>query len=447
MKKIIITILAALTAGSALSAQDKIWTLQDCLDYAVENNISLKQTKNSYLSGLEDTKQAKSAMFPTLSASSSQGFTNRPFTESNSSTVVGSEVYSTNSNSYTGSYGLNAGVTIFNGGSLKTALKQQRVQNSIDSLSIEESVNDIRISIVQAYMQCLYATEAITISESTAQAAKAELDRAREMKAAGELSKVDVAQLESQHASDLYQVTTAKTNLDNYKLQLKQLLELGVNDDIELSRPDADEAQILSLLPAKSEVCQNALDAMPQMQRASLNVDAASLSVQQAKTGCSPTLSASAGVSTTNVSGSGSSFADQIQKNLNESIGLSLQIPILQGRKNKTAVNKAKIAEDNSLLERQSIEKTLLKSVENTYLDAVSAQSQYYSAKEQEKYAEQSYDLTSEQFRIGMKNTVELITAQNSLLSARQQVLQCKYMSLMSNMLLDIYQGKEIINQ
>ena len=447
MKKIIITIIAALFFTTAAMAQDKVWTLQDCIKYAVENNISLKQTRNSYLSGLEDTEQAKAAMFPSISASSSQGFTNRPFTDTGSSTVVGSNVYSTNANSYTGSYNVNAGMTLFGGGSLRTALKQKKVQNAIDSLSIEESANSIIIAIVQAYMQCLYATEAITISQSTAEAAKAQVDRAQEMKNTGELSKVDVAQLESQYASDLYQVTTAKISLDNYKLQLKQLLELDVNEDIYLATPSVDEAQVLKLLPSKAEVCENALAAMPEIQRGQLTVDAAELSIAQAKSGYSPTLSANAGIGTTSISGSGNSFTDQIQKNLNESIGLSLSIPILQGRKNKTAVNKAKIAADNSILEQKSIEKTLLKSVENTYLDAVSSQSQYLSAKEQQKYAEQSYELTSEQFGVGLKNTVELITAQNSLLTARQQLLQCKYMALMSNTLLDIYQGNKNIEQ
>ncbi len=441
---LIITALAA-SAGLALAQDDqgvsKVWTLQDCLDYALENNISLKQTKNSYLSGIEDTKQAKASFFPSLSASSSQGFTNRPFSD-NTSTVVGSEVYSTKSSSYTGSYNLGASMTLFSGFSLRNALKQQKLQNSIDSLSVQESVNDIRIEIVQSYLQCLYATEAITISESTAEASKAELDRAKELKDAGELSKVDVAQLESQYASNLYQVTTAKVSLDNYKLQLKQLLELGVTDEMELSQPDMDESQILKLLPSKADVCQNALDAMPEIKSASLSVDAADLSIKQAKSGYSPSLSATASLGTTNVSGTGNSFADQIKDNLNESIGLSISIPIFQNRQTKTSVNKAKLAAENSKLQQQSTEKALLKEVESTYLDAMSSQSQYLSAKEQEKYAEQSYELTSEQFGLGMKNTVELITAQNTLLSAREQVLQAKYMALMSNTLLDIYQGK-----
>ena len=130
-------------------------------------------------------------------------------------------------------------------------------------------------------------------------------------------------------------------------------------------------------------------------------------------------------------------FAD----NFNVNAGLTLSVPILSGRKNKTAVTKARIALDNSRLSALSTEKNVLREVESTYLDAVSAQAQYVSAKEKEKYAEQSFTLTDEQFRLGMKNTVELITAGNEYLSARQARLQAKYMALLNLRILDIYQG------
>ena len=383
------------------------------------------------------------AMLPSLSASASQGLSNRPFSDTGTSSVVGSNVYSTSkSTSYSGNYGLNAGVTLWNGGSLRTALRQQRVQNSIDSLAVQETANDIVIAIVQAYVQCLYSRDAVSVSESNERASRAALDRAVEMKNAGELSKVDVAQLESQHASDVYQITSAKVTLDNSLLQLKQLLELGINDEIALAAPEDEEAEILTLLPSKEEVYNEAMEAMPEIKKAGLSVDAADLAVRQAKTSAIPSLSASAGVSTTNVSGSSSTIASQIEKNFSESIGLNLSIPILQGRRARTAVNKAKIAAENTRLQEISVGKALLKEVESAYLDAVSARSRYISAKEQVKYAEQSYEYTSEAFKVGKKNTVEMISAQNSLLDARVSLLQAKYNALLGNILLDIYQGK-----
>ncbi len=418
------------------------WTLRECIDYAVENNISLQQSRNTRLSGLEDTYQAKAAMLPTLSASASGGLTNRPLAQSGSSTVIGSDVYSSSeSSSLTGNYSLSAHMTLYSGGSLRISLKQSRLQNSIDSLSVLESTNDVVISIIRAYMQCLYAQQAVKLGESAAEASRIQTERAVELQKAGRLSKVDVAQIESQYASDRYQLTSARTSLDSYILQLKQLLELGVDEEMEIDEPSESEEQVLRPLPPKSEVYANALAAMPEIDKAALSVMSAELSVQRAKSSYAPTLAASAGLGSANMSGAGTSLGTQLGRNFNESLGLSLSIPIFLGRQTKTAVNKARIAADNSRLEQLGAEKALLKEVEDVYLEALSAQSKYICAKEQESFAQQSYELTLEQFGVGMKNTVELITAQNSLLEARTSLLQSKYTALMNNALLDVYQG------
>lgn len=422
----------ALLGWQLAAAQDslKVWTLGECLDYALENNIQLRQSRNDYLSGVEDTKEAKAALFPSLAASATQGYTNYP-----SSNAV-------DRNSYTGTYGLNAGMTLYEGGKLRTAVKQQQVQNRIDALAVEESANDIRIAIVQAYMQCLYAAEAVTVNRSTAEASKARRDRAEAMWQAGSISKVDFAQLESQYVSDEYQVVVARTSLDNYKLQLKQLLELDITEEMNLAAPAIQESEVLSALPAKAEIYATALDAMPEIKRGELGVESAELGIKQARAGFFPSVSLSAGIGTGHMSGGGFESGSQVWNRFNENIGLSVNIPIFSNRKNRTAVNKARIAVSNSYLERQNLEKQLLREVESAYLDAVSAQSQYTAAREKQRYAQQSYDLTDEQFRVGMKNTVELITAQNELTAARQELLQAKYMALLGIELLDIYQGK-----
>lgn len=432
MKRRVWIACVALLGWQFAAAQDslKVWTLGECLDYALENNIQLRQSRNDYLSGIEDTGEAKAALFPSLTASVTQGFTNYPSSNA------------TDRNSYTGTYGLNAGMTLYEGGKLRTAVKRQQVQNRIDALSVEESANDIRIAIVQSYMQCLYAAEAVTVNRSTADASKARRDRAEAMWQAGSISKVDFAQLESQYASDEYQVVVASASLDNYKLQLKQLLELDITEEMNLAAPAIQESEVLSALPAKAEIYATALDAMPEIKRGELAVESAELGIRQARAGFFPSVSLSAGIGTGHMSGGSFESGSQVWNRFNENVGLSVSIPIFSNRKNRTAVNKARIAVSNSLLERQSLEKELLREVESAYLDAVSAQSQYVAACEKQHYAQQSCDLTDEQFRVGMKNTVELITAQNELTAARQEVLQAKYMALLNIELLDIYQGK-----
>ena len=428
MKKFLTLVGIALTTLQAVSAQTRTWTLQDCLDYALENNNDLRMTRNSYLSSLEDTKEAKASLLPTVSASVSQGLSNYPSGDP--------------SNSYSGSYGVSAGLTLWNGGRLRTNLKQSRVQNSIDSLSVEASMIDIRISIVQNYVQCLYARDNITVNEGTVESSKATMDRAEEMWKAGSVSKVDYAQLQSQYYSDLYQLTSAQTSLDNYLLSLKLLLELDLLEDIELADVEVSEEEILALLPPKADVYANALDAMPEIESGALGVESSELSLKQARTGYYPTLSANAGVSTSNGNHTGKSFSDQISDNLNENVGLSLSIPIFSGRSNKTAVNKAKITLENARIQEIEYEHSVLQQVEGTYLDAVSAQSQYIAAKQNAEYAAQSYELTVEQFAQGIKNSVDLITAKSEYVSAQLSLLQSKYTAYMNIKILDILQGK-----
>lgn len=422
------TALLGLRSAAAQEAP-KTWTLQECLDYAYENNIQVRQSRNTHLSGIEDTKQAKAALFPLLTASTTQSYTNYP-----SSEVA-------DNNSYTGTYGITAGMTIFEGGKLRTAVKRQKVQNQMDALSVEESVNDIRIAIVQAYMQCLYAADAVRINRSTAEASKAQRDRAEEMLRAGSISRVDFAQLQSQYSSDEYQVVVAGSTLDNYKLQLKQLLELDIMEEMNPAVPGVKEENVLKALPPKNEVYETALKVMPQIRRGELGIEAAKLEEKSARAGFFPSISLSASVGTGHMSNNDFESGSQIWNRFNENVGLTLNIPIFSNRKNRTAVNKAKIALNDSYLEWTSLQKELLRNVESAYLDAVSAQAQYLSAREKEKYARESYELTNEQFRVGVKNTVELITAQNEYSAAQQQVLQAKYLTLLSIELLNIYQG------
>ena len=433
MKRLLPILLCSLLLSGLRNATaqeaSKTWTLQECLDYAYQNNIQVRQSRNNQLSGIEDTKQAKAALFPSLVASTTQSYTNYP----------SSEV--TDNNSYTGTYGITAGMTIFEGGKLRTEVKRQKVQNQMDALSVEESVNDIRIAIVQAYMQCLYAADAVRINRSTAEASKAQRDRAEEMLRTGSISRVDFAQLQSQYSSDEYQIVVAGSTLDNYKLQLKQLLELDIMEEMNPAVPGVKEENVLKALPPKNEVYETALKVMPQIRRGELGIEAAKLEEKSARAGFFPSISLSASVGTGHMSNNDFESGSQIWNRFNENVGLTLNIPIFSNRKNRTAVNKAKIALNDSYLEWTSLQNELLRNVESAYLDAVSAQAQYLSAREKEKYARESYELTSEQFRVGVKNTVELITAQNEYSAAQQQVLQAKYLTLLSIELLNIYQG------
>lgn len=423
--------------GMSLSAQMEggemtEWTLRDCLDYALANNIQIKKSKISHQSGLEDTKEARARLFPSLTASVTQGFVNYP-----SSGVA-------DNNSYSGNYSVTANWTLFDGGQRYQALKQQKLQNTIDELGVSQNENDIRISLIQAYMQVLYSMEAVRINENTVEVSRAQRDRAVELLKAGSISKVDLAQLESQYSTDQYQLVVSRTTLDNYKLQLKQLLELDITQEIELVMPELTDEDILEPLPDKKVIYATSLSVMPEIESGKLAVDVAELEKKKAWGAFLPTLSMNAGIGTGHLSGTDYTFGSQIWDQFNESIGLTISIPIFSNRQYKTAYNKAKYALTTSRLDLADSEKQLLRDVESVYLDAISAQNQYTSATERLSYVTESYTLTEEQFNLGMKNTVELLTEKNNFLTAQQERLQAKYMALMSIQILNVYQAKPI---
>lgn len=430
--QVIADYLSGEASDSLLSEPFGLWTLQDCLNYALENNIQIKKSKVTRLAGLEDTRLAKAQLFPSLSASVTQGYINYPSSDAVSN------------HSYTGNYSINTNWTLFDAGRRTQTIKQQKIQNDVDELSIEQSEDDIRISLVQTYMQVMYAIEAVRITENTVEVSKAQRDRAEQLLKAGSISQVDLAQLESQYSTDKYQLVVAQTNLDNYKLQLKQLLELDINQDIRLTPLTLTESEIMTPLPDKQTLYHTSLAVMPEIKSGTLAIEIAELEKKKARGGYFPTLSLNAGIGTGHLSGTNYAFGSQVWNKFNESVGLTVSIPIFSNRENKTAYNKAKLAITTSQLELLNTQKQLLKTVENIYLDATSAQNQYISALERLRSVEQSYQLTEQQFFLGMKNTLELLTEKNNLLTALQEVLQSKYMAVMSIQLLNIYQKKPV---
>lgn len=408
------------------------WSLQDCLDYALAHNIQVQKSRISELSGTEDTQQARAKMFPSLSASVSQGFVNYPSNEVQSN------------NSYSGNYSVNANWTLFDGGRRSNTIKQQEIQDQMNALSTEQSEDDIRISIVQTYLQVMYAMESVRINESTVELSKAQRDRAEQLLQAGSISRVDFAQMESQYSSDKYQLVVANNSLDNYKLQLKQLLELDIREEMDLVEMSLTDDDVMKLLPDKEEIYRTSLSVMPEIRSGELAIDQSELGIKSAKGGYWPTISLNAGIGTGHLSGSDYTLGSQIWNKFNESVGLTVSIPIYSNRENKTAVNKAKYAYTSSQLDLLNAQKGLLRTVEGYYLDAVSAQNQYISATERLRYVEESFQLTEEQFFLGMKNTIEMLTEKNNLLTAQQELLQSKYMAVMSIQLLNIYQKRPV---
>ena len=420
------------------------WDLQSCIDYALEQNITIRKNRVTAASTQIDVKTAKAALFPSLSFSTSQQVVNRPYQES-SSRVSGSESISTNSKtSYNGNYGLNASWTLYNGSKRLKTIQQEKLNNQVAELDVATSENSIQESIAQIYIQILYAAESVRVNENTLQVSIAQRDRGQELLNAGSIAKSDFAQLEAQVSTDRYQLVTAQATLQDYKLQLKQLLELDGENEMNIYLPALSDENVLSPLPAKRDVYVSALALRPEIEASKLNVNASELGIDIAKSGYLPTVSLSAGIGTNHTSGSDFTFGEQVKNGWNNSIGLSVSVPIFNNRQTKSAVQKAKLQYETSMLSLLDEQKALYKTIEGLWLDANSAQQRYAAANEKLKSTQISYNLISEQFNLGMKNTVELLTEKNNLLQAQQEQLQAKYMAILNTQLLKFYQGDKL---
>lgn len=445
MKQQSLLFTALLTSALSLSAQeDKQWTLEDCINYALEKNIQLQQNKISLQESEEDVKEAKAALFPNLSFSTGHNVVNRPYQE-NSSTVSGTEIISSDSKTtYSGNYGLNAQWTLWNGNQRLNNIKQQKTNREIAQLTVAETENMLKEQIAQLFIQILYADESIAINKGTVEVSRATYERAQELFKEGSISKADLAQLEAQLSNDEYQLVTSESTLRNYKLQLKQLLELDNTKEMSLVLPHISDEHVMELLPSQTDVYQTALATRPEIKSSKLDIDNAKLAISSAKAGYMPTISLSASTSSTTNSSSSNNWTQQMKYGWNNMIGLSLSLPIFDQRQTKTSIRKARLQYDTTQLNLINAQKELYSTIESLYLDALNAQQQYVAAETKLKSSQTSFDMVSEQFNLGMKNTVELLTEKNNLLSAQQQRIQAKYMAILNRTLLNFYAGQEI---
>lgn len=445
MKKRELIFFATFATFLSANAQEKqTWSLDDCINYALEKNIQLQQNKISLQESEVDVKTAKAALFPSLSFNTGQNVVNRPY-QQNSATVSGTEIISSNNKTtYNGSYSLSAQWTLWNGGQRLNNIKQQKKNQEIAALSVAETENTLKEEITKLFLQILYADESVHINKGTLEVSKATYERAKELFNQGTISKADLAQLEAQVGNDEYQLVTSESSLRNYKLQLKQMLELDGTAEMELELPVLDDAKVMQLLPNQEDVYQTALANRPEIQSSKLSIDNAKLAISSAKSGYFPTISLSASTSSMTNNSSQNNWAQQMKYGWNNMIGLNISVPIFNNRQTKSAVEKAQFQYNSSLLNLQDKQKGLYTDIETIWLDALNAQQQYAAAEVKLKSSQTSFDMVNEQFKLGMKNTVELLTEKNNLLSAQQQRIQAKYMAILNRTLLDFYAGKDI---
>ncbi len=434
----ILVVAGLLSFSARVSARQ--WTLQDCISYALANNITLQKNRVSKYSAIEDYKQSKAALLPSLSASTSQNISYNPWPEQGSYTVQGSKVQ-TNVDKfyYNGSYGINANWTVWNGNQNHNKITLNKLSVEQAALDSAQTANSLQEQIAQLFVQILYSKEAVKVNESTLETSKKTEERGKEFCKVGSLSKADLAQLTAQRAQDEYSVVQAQSSLADYKRQLKQLLQITDQEEFDVSADEPTDAMATTAIPSVTTVYDSAIQYRPEIQNALLGIKSSDVQIKLAKGQRMPTVGISASVSTNTTSMNSNAWAKQLKNNLIGGVGFTVSVPIYDNRQTKTAINKAVLSKQNYQLDLQDKQTQLYSTIENYWLQANNNQEQYKSAKVNTESAQESYDLLQEQFKQNLKNVIELMNGKDKLLQAKQSELQAKYMAILNINLLNFY--------
>ena len=421
----------------------KQWTLKECINYALENNISLQKTQIKKASANEDYLQSKAALLPSLSASSNQNVSYTPWVTSGIS-GEGFTKSSVDKVYYNGSYSVMGNYVIWNGNKNRNQVKLNKLTYEAAVLDSATQAQNLQEQIATLYIQICYSTEAIKVNQESYKTSLENENRGKEFVKNGKMSQADLAQLTAQRAQDEYNIVAAESNVKNYKRQLKELLQITNDEAFDIVIPSTTDSQALASIPALNSVYASALDNRPEIKSYQNMIDQSNLNIDIAKAGKMPTISANVGVSTSSTSMNKTGWGTQIKQNFNLGGGVSISIPIYDNRATKTAINKANLQKQSSMLDLKNEQTKLYSTIENYWLQANTNQSQFKAAKVSTESAKTSFELLNEQFKLGLKNIVELRTGKDNLLKAQQNELQAKYLTILNLGMLKFYKDGKV---
>lgn len=439
--KTTILLLATLLATSSVFSQKK-WTLKECVNHALENNITIKQNKLNIDISEANVKDAKGSFLPTLSGSASGGLN-----FGSSFDFVSNNRISTST--FGGAFGLRGGINVFNGFRNINTKKQAILEVDGSKLDLTKIENDISLNIVNTYLNVLFAKENLSVANTQAEISNKQITRSKAQFDAGAIPKGDLLNIESTAASDIQNVVLQENTLNIALLQLAQLLQVSVVD-FEVATLEVGVPSAALLYPNASVVYEKALNNIPEIKRAKLNVESSNLNIEIAKSGYRPTVTASADASSNygyNLNTSlNKDFLDQLNDTFGYGVGFGVSIPIFNGFKNDISVEKAKINREITKIALESEKLRLRQTIEQAYLDAKGAAKSYEASnislnaqKEAFKNAQVSYDY-------GSMTQFDFDQVRNRLVTAEGALIRAKYDYVFKTKVLKFYFGESILD-
>ncbi|MCR4859707.1 MAG: TolC family protein [Bacteroidales bacterium] len=438
MKRILI-IVFALASGAFLHAQDGPWSLSDCINYALEHNLSVKQGELAVEQREVELNTARSRRLPGFSASASENLSfGRGLTEDNT--------YS-NSNTTSTSFSLGGDLPIFQGFDITNGIKLGELNLAAATADLEKARDDIRVAVAQAYVQILYNQELLGVARQQAEHDAQLLDQVRERLQAGKVSAAEVSAQQATLAQSRQSEIQAEGNLRISLLELTQLLELPSPEGFSIVTPEVgDVAGTLLMRP--EAIYEEAVAVKPAIEAAQINVDYAEVGIARAKGARLPSISLSGGLGSnyyTNSKYQTSSFGDQLRNNFSQYVGLSMSVPIFQRFSIRNNIRNAELGFKGQQIQLENTKKALYKEIQQAYYNAVTAQARYEGSRESAASARQHYELTEEKYKVGKAGVADYNDARNSWLRAESEHIQARFQCLYQTKLLDFYRGRDLV--
>lgn len=432
-----------LVLGLGTVFAQKTWTLEECILYALENNIQIKQSRLQTETAEINLLQSKLDFFP----SANMG-TNLNYNWGRNIDPV-TNIYN-NNQTLNNNYSLNGRLDLFNGMQKWNQLRKDELDHEASQLISEEMENDISLLLTRAYLSILFNHELLKVAEEQVVVTRAQIDRTSKLVEAGTLPKGDLLEIQAQGATEETNLISAENNLALAYLDLKQFLDLPAETELDIEHPQIELSQELQIIPSE-QVYANAVDIMPEIRGGEVNLESAERAVRIAKGSLYPSLSLSGGIGTNyndkqretiiDPTSPIMSFGDQIKNNRGEYMTLSLNIPIFNGYMVRSNVSRAKVQSINQNFNLQLRKNELRKNIEQKYYDAIAAYKTYNASVISVESLSESFKYTEEKFNMGMVNSVDYSLAKIKLTQAKSQLIQSKYDYIFKTKILDFYMG------
>lgn len=417
-----------LTAVAQSPSEEKLkLTLQDCIGFALKSNYNLQSVVLNESANQEIYKQSKMERLPNLNASIGESYSNA----------------NNAGNNWNGSYSLNAGMTLYQGGYIKNSIEKSKLSAEQSKFRTAQYENDLTIQVLQAFLTALGNEELLRYQDAVLEASEAQAKQGKARFEAGEILKSDYLLLEAQYANDQNSILETTISRDNSLNTLKNLMSLDLSQAIEIIYPENSVLDAMGFMPTEAEVVSRSIQTLPDLRISDYNVEIAAAGVRISRSAYLPTLSLNAGIGTGHVDGF-SKYNSQLSDRLNEQIGLTLSIPILDRNRTKSNVAKSRIALQQSELERMQTELDVRQTLVQEYRSVVLAESKYKSSQIHQQAYLESFQAYQMKFEQGSITAVELLQQQNNYISAVNDYIQSKYGFMLKRKVLDVYMGEPV---